>query len=316
MEADTQAPPGTRCLRCGAHLGGRPAGSNCAGCGFPIERTLGALPTIVPDSATCIRCAYALRGLSPQSVCPECGTPVDRSLRGDLLAYSDPNYIGMLLTGAKVVLWSSVAIILLVITSILLMFNDAWPYLQTVGLGMLIALAAFGGGWWMITWPDAGQLSTNKGQRTRRVVRYALVTMVAMVAFTTILPYLPVGIHRNAEWLTLLIYPALAVDFWAGMLYLRWLAPRIPDGRVHALAKSLLILFGAIIGSIVITIMLAMLSNGFELLGCLGAILLLGAAVAGLISIVLYCHLLVSLRESLVKVAASQRTSNILGAAT
>jgi hypothetical protein len=237
-------------------------------------------------------------------MCPECGVPIERSLRGDLLVYSEPEYIRKLLAGVRLVLWSTATLILLVVAAILIMFNDAWTLLQVAGLAMLGTLLAFVVGWWLITWPDVGQLSSNKGQRPRRIVRYSLVAVVAVVGAVAIMPYLPIHLHRETRWLiSLLMYPAMAVGFWAGMLYLRWLAPRIPDGRAHFRAKALLVLFGSIVGANILGIFVIAVSSHEAGPACLAGLLSFGAAIASVIAVIMYCRLFYLLGNSLEGIA-------------
>src|SRR5437870_167463 len=51
------------------------------------------------EDVICRKCGYNLRGLSSQGVCTECGTAVGRSMMGDLLRFSDPNWVRSLASG-------------------------------------------------------------------------------------------------------------------------------------------------------------------------------------------------------------------------
>jgi hypothetical protein len=273
---------------------------------MPVERTLGALPTTVPDVATCIRCAYSLRGLPPQGLCPECGTPIERSLRGDLLLYSDPEYIRKLLAGSRLIFWSTLAIIVSIALAIFLAFyGDRFPVMQLLPLVLIMATLAFWGGWWLLTWPDAGQLTTNKGQRPRRIVRISLGFIVGLVALIFCATLFGHWADPGAvRLLGLLIYPAMGVAFWSGMLYIRWLAPRIPDGQVNRLARKLMYLFGFIVAALLIGGFFAAVGGDAM---CGAAALFLGAALAAIVGLCMYCWLFYSLRVSLMMIAAKQR---------
>ena len=54
---------------------------------------------IVSQDFPCRKCAYNLRGLPSNGTCPECNAPVEISISGDLLRYSDPNYLESLRRG-------------------------------------------------------------------------------------------------------------------------------------------------------------------------------------------------------------------------
>ena len=98
------------------------------------------LPAVVPASAHVHPLRYSLAGLKPDGVCPECGVPIERSLQGDLLAYSDPLYVQKLLTGARLVLWSTVGLILLVIGAAFFAINNDPPLLSIAGVGVVAAI--------------------------------------------------------------------------------------------------------------------------------------------------------------------------------
>src|SRR5947209_5364931 len=63
------------------------------------------MPLVVAQDMPCRKCGYNLRGLSTDGQCPECSTPVRLSVSGDLLRYSEPQYVEGLAQGAKLLLW-------------------------------------------------------------------------------------------------------------------------------------------------------------------------------------------------------------------
>jgi hypothetical protein len=113
--------------------------------------------------------------------------------------------------------------------------------------------------------------------------------------------------------LGLLVYPLIAVGFWAGMLYVRWLAPRIPNGRVHARAKVLLVLFASVVGAVVLTILLSLVSGGSPRgdAVCLGIAVFLGTAVASVVALIMYCRMFFQLRAALMDIAAAQQGAQL-----
>jgi hypothetical protein len=58
-----------------------------------IEQDAPAAAVTVAGDILCRTCGYNLRSLSPESLCPECGTRVEFSLRGNLLRFSDPQWL-------------------------------------------------------------------------------------------------------------------------------------------------------------------------------------------------------------------------------
>src|SRR5689334_9163356 len=64
---------------------------------------------IVTEDVPCRKCAYNVRGLHQNNKCPECGTPVGLSIRGNLLCYSDPEWVEKLLRGVDLILWGLLA---------------------------------------------------------------------------------------------------------------------------------------------------------------------------------------------------------------
>jgi hypothetical protein len=212
------------------------------------------------ESRPCIRCAYDLKGLLSSGNCPECGTPVERSLRGDLIAYSDEAYQQQLLRGVTLIM----AGILLSMISVFVAF--ALGALLRSGSSILVLISSLVAsaisyyGYYLYSSPDPGQLSTNRGEQPRRILRIALVVAIVanlaqfgltLLSPAVALPASPAAGFRGLSGLQLAASlaggVAWLVQFFAVMLYTKWLAPRIPSERVFNRAK-LLIWLGPLLG--------------------------------------------------------------------
>ena len=259
-------------------------------------------PNLAHHDIPCLRCGYNLRGLSEDGVCPECGAPVARSLVGDLLVYSSPDYKASLHRGVALILMAIIAEILLVVASVGVAVTagmgvagsmGALPaLLQVASLAASIALVA---GWWMFSAPDPAMLGSKKGDTPRKIVRIVLVIQLASTLVSTAAQTVPASLNNplNAG----LVYGlgiastiAFIVGFFAQMLYVKWLAPRLPSERVFKRAGTLLWL-----GPVLYTV---------------GALLLL---LGPLIALVLYWNMLDWVRKDLKRIRAEQVAEGLTG---
>jgi hypothetical protein len=205
----------------------------------------------VPDSLVCLRCRYALRGLTIAGNCPECGTPIERSARGDLLVYSGRPFVSRLRTGATLVMTSMVLVLLGIIIPIaagilmaragsggpgLLIFMGA-----TVAVLLLTAAVLYLVGWWKVASPDPSQLSDDRGERPRIWVRWGVLLTVAVQLVNVVLAF---GTFQTwfTEAVGLLGRVVLSAALLAGLLYVKWLAPRVPSQRVRKRSRTLIVL--------------------------------------------------------------------------
>ncbi len=199
----------------------------------------------------CKQCAYDLSGLDGGGMCPECGLPIERSLTDDLLEHSSPAYLTALHKGVVLVLAAIIIKLILVIGGIAigmaLSLNQVNPtlFIQiNYGLDFLASIM-LATGWWMFSAPDPAYTGRLDGSTARQIVRITIVIVAGIAA--VVLPMRYMTINSTTGALVLIVgvlgfisLVAWATGFFAAMLYIRWLAPRIPDRRAFNRAKMLM----------------------------------------------------------------------------
>jgi hypothetical protein len=105
-------------------------------------------------------------------------------------------------------------------------------------------------GYFLFSTPDPGVDPNNKGDRPRRVLRAAIITQAVLSPISSFAEFLlPVvapgmtgGAFSAAAIATIgfmvVSLIAWAAAFFASMRYMRWLAPRIPDGKMFDRARK------------------------------------------------------------------------------
>ncbi len=256
------------------------------------------LPAVVIDDRPCVKCAYNLCGLPGSGSCPECGTPVERSLRGDLLRYASPEYVAQLHRGVFLVQTGIIVMVLMVVLSIAIGIVGI-----VSGAGLIMHVAALGQaslsvyGWWLLSAADPGQLSTNRGERPRRLIRIAVIAnaSITLAGFAIDLlggvGAIPAGtsgaksIHVISIVMEIVSIGATLVQFFASMLYIAWIGPRLPSLRVVKRARTMLWL-----GPVLYTVGLLLLGLG------------------PLIALVLYYNLLEWVRKDIRAIRAGKQS--------
>lgn len=229
----------------------------------PLEPARGVTPLGMPIPASavmkgvvCAGCGYALEGLASSGKCPECGMSVERSLRGPMLRFAGVEYLKNLHLGVCLVLIANILSIVMFVLVIL----------GTVGVSMLngtkgqwfdAASNLFGliptitglVGYWYFTTPDPALQHAEQPAAARKVVRAMTVvqlgaTLLGAVASFLAVPALNVGAGPAAEAVSMacgtVALIAFGVAFFAVMLYVKWLAMRVPDADMMNRAKMFL----------------------------------------------------------------------------
>ena len=246
------------CAHCAYNLKGLDREGHCPECGTTIAETLQKnrrLATVAEihtdlsrDNVYCVRCGYNLRGLESDGRCPECGTQIERSLRGNMLIYSDTEYIDALSVGALFIMLANIAalcaVLLEIVTAILLGIRTAGAAsvlqaVESVFLLISIGLTTLGIiGYWYFSRPDPMFIGRDDGNMARKVLRVSVLVaggLWMLNALVTLFPSLDSLIDSNvylsATRVALFIawIAAISTQFFSMMLYIHWLAPRIPS---------------------------------------------------------------------------------------
>lgn len=204
------------------------------------------------ESRACVRCGYSLCGLPFDGACPECGCPVKRSFMGDLLEYSDPGYVAGLHRGCVAVMWgiglSIAAWVVVLGWTVLSPSARGGAGMSFQGMVIVVAMIALLGaaiaawGYWQFARADPSQLTVNKGEWVRHLLRACVIADLAAQGALTVM----VGAPFSTFGLTGLFVPVLIIKavaivtlFYAATGYARWLAARIPDAKARDSARQL-----------------------------------------------------------------------------
>jgi hypothetical protein len=133
----------------------------------------------VTAEVACRRCGYNLRGLHVGGRCPDCALPVGVSVRGDDLAYADPEWIAKLVLGTNLLIagWTGAA---LAIVAAFAFYPAAYAFAALAAAGVV-------GGTWLLTRPDASGTGEAWYGRSRRGARALAILTLAMPALAGVI---------------------------------------------------------------------------------------------------------------------------------
>ena len=254
----------------------------------------------------CINCGYDLAGLPRAGLCPECGTLVAQSYAPDLLENRSVEFLLQLRTGLTMVVTGILCSVglMLILVAIGIVIDlasqpsgvaPAWDGSaqlvgQFLGLGFSVLVLL---GWWKVTTPDPSRTGVGLDVRPRQVIRIAVVLQVTgesvgliASALLSLSPESRMALEIGAITVSLIGGIAWIVQFFAAMLYLQWLARRVPDTKLYNDAKRFMWLgpllyvvgcfllgLGPIVALVLYLIMLFTLRKHLTLILCrLGAV--------------------------------------------
>lgn len=192
---------------------------------------------IITTDVECIHCGYNLRGLHVGGRCPECGTDVRRSSQGNLLCYSDPEWVGRLLLGVRIALWTVAVIAGLIICGLVLGIASAsmgGALAVAVRLGAAAAPIAIGGlslaSLFQITSQEPRISLTEDPVTLRKLLR----TLGGVGFVAGVLEALAASVPNSSVASTIVIATSIAklssiVSYFGWFVYMRRFARRIPD---------------------------------------------------------------------------------------
>jgi hypothetical protein len=202
---------------------------------------------------------------------------VESSLRGDLLAYADGEYVRTLIRGTMMIEASLIVMVLGTMVVVGLSFvsmlaaivpniGQIADYIQPISrftqlgnpLNMFAGTLLWTIGWWMLSQPDPAVRISDRGDRPRRVLRVVLLINIAasllLAALAMFFPTIPMGVGGvGAGGGRAVVAPAIglganfgagiisfvawAIQFFASMMYIKWLARRIPSVDMYSRGK-------------------------------------------------------------------------------
>lgn len=281
----------------------------------------GTVDGVVGDHWYCVTCGARLRGLKSEGLCRDCDTAVATSLEEVQVRDLPIAHLRRVKCGLTLVL---IAIVLMVVWWGLgagLFISEAYkPMGGWIG-GLDLLQGVVGGGltalgYWWFTTPEPREEMTGAMVRARRLVRITAVLigvcavergLMSAVVFqlgATVddplggMPQWMGATHLAVQAASLLL---VAVQFFAVIKYVRWLAARIPTGRLVRATRTNQRLLPVLMMLPVLSGGLAVVALNYSatLLGGLSGLLAVAMLTGPLAAVGLYAAMLEQLRERL-----------------
>ncbi len=218
----------------------------------PVARTK-APP--VGKGVLCATCGYELSLLPREGVCPECGSPILRSLGGNELRHASPDYLDKLRIGSICivsvfiiqVLFVLVAGVGTLVSSLHVLSETMMDVLSLIASIVLSAVSMYG--WWLMTEKDPGAQDPSHVQTARTFVRVSVIAQAVMLTLTTLIDLVmftpgnsgSVSSSGDIDSLMPILYSlsfiVMVVGYFAGLIYIRYIASRVPSESMMERAR-------------------------------------------------------------------------------
>lgn len=217
---------------------------------------------VVTAGVRCVNCGYELGGLHESGACPECGESIGHSLKGELMLHAPKDYLASLHRGSVIVLTAIILQLLMAFTALGLGVTGSPPWVLTlVGWLQFAISGALLWGWWLLSSPMPAASDRPQYDQTRLWVRAMLIANVVLLGVSAVFDLVSGNAGASGSAMpsgSVLVLSAgisiLALVVWIGgfiveMLYLAWLAKRVPDAAMHKRAK-LLVWLGPVLSTV------------------------------------------------------------------
>lgn len=196
---------------------------------------------VIEGDLNCRKCGYNLRGLDAAGRCPECGTAVGYSVRGDLLRFSDPDWLATLRRGIVLILIAIVILVIVAIGNAMLQSQRVAGAAVLAAIATVIAQAVWCAGLWFLTSSDPSGLGEQDYGGMRRFTRIAMLLGLGRTLVVGILQFaeLPTAVAVGIGIVSGVIGLIGLAGVCAQLVYLSRLAERLPDAALAGRAKSL-----------------------------------------------------------------------------